>query len=544
MVTTLTAPRPAPRSFGHVDTWVFDLDNTLYPHHVNLWQQVDVRIRDYIADFLKIGHEEAFRLQKDYYKRYGTSMRGLMTEHGMKPDDFLDFVHQVDHSPLEPNPPLGVAIEKLHGRKLILTNGTRSHADAVLARLGLDRHFEDVFDIVAGELEPKPSPVVYDRFLKAHGVNAERAAMFEDLARNLAVPHRLGMTTVLVVPENTREVFREDWELEGRDEPHVDHVTDNLVAFLGIHRREALRKPMRNQQKLSVAIVGAGIGGLAVAAALRKYFIEPVIYEQADAFARVGAGIQQSPNAVKVHRWLGIEERTRGGRVAPETSLNRDALSGKVTNDHPLGREVEARYGAPYLTMHRGDLHDALASVVPAQSIRLGKKLTQIRERGARVELAFADGSEAEADAVIGADGVHSLARDHVAGPEQARFTGRLAYRTTFPVSLLSGVDIGLSRTKWWGKDRHIVIYFVTAKRDEVYFTTSQPEKADWMTKEFWSMTGDLAEMRAAFASFHSEVQRVLAAAPQVHKWGIYERAPLPAWSRETSRCWATPAIR
>ena len=145
--------RPAPRRFDHVETWVFDLDNTLYPHHVNLWQQVDVRIRDYIADFLKIGHEEAFRLQKDYYKRYGTSMRGLMTEHGMKPDDFLDFVHQVDHSPLEPNPPLGVAIERLPGRKLILTNGTRAHADAVLARLQLDRHFEDVFDIVAGELE-------------------------------------------------------------------------------------------------------------------------------------------------------------------------------------------------------------------------------------------------------------------------------------------------------------------------------------------------------------------------------------------------------
>jgi putative hydrolase of the HAD superfamily len=227
-----TAPRPAPRRFDHIETWVFDLDNTLYPHHVNLWQQVDVRIRDYIADFLKIGHEEAFRLQKDYYKRYGTSMRGLMTEHGMKPDNFLEFVHQVDHSPLEPNPPLGHAIERLPGRKLILTNGTRAHADAVLARLGLDRHFEDVFDIVAGELEPKPSPAAYDRFLKVHGVNAERAAMFEDLARNLAVPHRLGMTTVLVVPENTREVFREDWELEGRDEPHVDHVTDNLVAFL------------------------------------------------------------------------------------------------------------------------------------------------------------------------------------------------------------------------------------------------------------------------------------------------------------------------
>jgi putative hydrolase of the HAD superfamily len=224
--------RPAPRAFGHVETWVFDLDNTLYPHHLNLWQQVDERIRDYIAGFLKVTNEEAFRVQKDYYKRYGTSMRGLMIEHGMKPDDFLDFVHRIDHSPLEPNPALGVAIEQLPGRKLILTNGTRRHADAVLARLGLDRHFQDVFDIIAAELEPKPSPGTYDRFLTLHDVDAGKAAMFEDLARNLAVPHSLGMTTVLVVPEHTREVFREGWELEGRDAPHVDHVTDDLVGFL------------------------------------------------------------------------------------------------------------------------------------------------------------------------------------------------------------------------------------------------------------------------------------------------------------------------
>ncbi|HVY00891.1 MAG TPA: pyrimidine 5'-nucleotidase [Pseudorhodoplanes sp.] len=220
------------RAFAHVETWVFDLDNTLYPHHLNLWQQVDERIRDYIAAFLKVTKDEAFRVQKDYYKRYGTSMRGLMTEHGMKPDDFLDFVHQIDHSPLEPDAELGTALEKLPGRKLILTNGTRAHADAVMRRLAIHDHFEDVFDIMAAELEPKPSPRTYDRFLKAHGVDPEKAAMFEDLARNLEVPHALGMTTVLVVPQHTREVFRERWELEGRDAPHVDHVTDNLAAFL------------------------------------------------------------------------------------------------------------------------------------------------------------------------------------------------------------------------------------------------------------------------------------------------------------------------
>jgi putative hydrolase of the HAD superfamily len=225
------------RGFDHVETWVFDLDNTLYPHHLNLWQQVDERIRDYIAKFLDITHDEAFRLQKDYYRRYGTSMRGLMTEHGMRPDDFLDFVHQIDHSPLEPNPALGAALEKLAGRKLILTNGTRKHADAVMQRLEIHHHFEGVFDIVAAELEPKPLARTYDRFLARHGVEPKKSAMFEDLARNLSVPHALGMTTVLVVPEGTRDVFREEWELEGRDDPHVNHVTDDLAGFLAAIRR-------------------------------------------------------------------------------------------------------------------------------------------------------------------------------------------------------------------------------------------------------------------------------------------------------------------
>jgi putative hydrolase of the HAD superfamily len=221
-----------PRRFDHVETWVFDLDNTLYPHHVNLWHQVDVRIRDYIARLLDVSTDEAFRLQKDYYRRYGTSMRGLMVEHGMKPDNFLEFVHEIDHSPLEPNPALGAALEKLQGRKLILTNGTAKHADAVMRRLAIHHHFDDVFDIVAAELEPKPAAATYDRFLARHAVAPAKAAMFEDLARNLSVPHALGMTTVLIVPTGTREVFREDWELEGRDAPHVDHVTDDLAGFL------------------------------------------------------------------------------------------------------------------------------------------------------------------------------------------------------------------------------------------------------------------------------------------------------------------------
>jgi putative hydrolase of the HAD superfamily len=220
------------RGFGKVETWVFDLDNTLYPHHLNLWHQVDERIRDYIVGFLKISRDEAFRLQKDYYLRYGTTMRGLMEEHGLEPDEYLELVHQIDHSPLTPNPALGAAIAGLNGRKLILTNGTRKHADSVLARLEIGHHFEDVFDIRAAALEPKPRPQVYERFLSRHGVDPDRAAIFEDLARNLEVPHALGMTTVLVVPAGAGVVLREDWELAGRDAPHVDHVTDDLAGFL------------------------------------------------------------------------------------------------------------------------------------------------------------------------------------------------------------------------------------------------------------------------------------------------------------------------
>jgi 6-hydroxynicotinate 3-monooxygenase len=288
---------------------------------------------------------------------------------------------------------------------------------------------------------------------------------------------------------------------------------------------------MPAQKPLSIGIIGAGIGGLAVAATLRQAGFAPTIFEQAKAFARVGAGIQQSPNAMKVHRGLGIEDRLRQTSFRPETSLNRDAITGAVTNNHPLGAAVEAKYGAPYLTLHRGDLHAALLDLVPSDSIALGKKLVSIDQDGDRVHLAFADGSHAELDAVIGADGVHSPMRDYVVGPTVARFTGRLAYRTTYPASRLN-IDIGSSRTKWWGRDRHIVIYFVTAARDEVYFVTSQPEAADWMTKESWSSKGDLDELRAAFADFHPDVRAVLAAAPEVHKWGIFERDPLPTWSR------------
>ncbi|WP_350335348.1 pyrimidine 5'-nucleotidase [Coralliovum pocilloporae] len=219
-------------SFRGVDTWLFDLDNTLYPRHCDLFAQVDVRIRDFVSCLLDMPADDAHRLQKSYYKEYGTTLRGLMIEHGIEPDEFLEYVHDIDHSPVKPDPALAKAIEALPGRKFIFTNGTVAHAEAVANRLGVTDHFEEIFDIVWADLIPKPHRVVYDRLAEETGLDPKRTAMFEDLSRNLEVPHDMGMRTVLLVPEHTREVFHEEWEAEGRNAPHIQFVTDNLAGFL------------------------------------------------------------------------------------------------------------------------------------------------------------------------------------------------------------------------------------------------------------------------------------------------------------------------
>ena len=285
---------------------------------------------------------------------------------------------------------------------------------------------------------------------------------------------------------------------------------------------------MTTGKQPSIAIVGAGMGGLAAAAALRQRGVDVQVYEQARRFGRVGAGIQMLPNSMKVLRGLGVEDRLRAIAFAPYSHLNRVGDTGAVTNELAL---LERRYGAPYLCLHRATLHEALLSTLPEEIVHLNKKLVGLDERAGQVELAFADGTTARADAVIGADGVHSVVRELLLGPERPYNKGRVAYRGVFPAALLGGRDLGPSRTKWWGTDRHIVIYYTTAARDEVYFVTSQPEPIAWMTAESWSATGDVNELRAAFTDFHEDVRAVLAATPSCHKWAILERDPLPSWS-------------
>ncbi len=280
--------------------------------------------------------------------------------------------------------------------------------------------------------------------------------------------------------------------------------------------------------KLSIAIVGAGMGGLAAAATLRRCGMAVQVYEQAPRFARIGAGIQMMPNSMKVLRQIGIEQRLRRVAFAPHSHLNRVWDTGEVTRELPM---PESLYGAPYLCMHRADLHGALLAALPAELIHLGKKLVGLDQARPQVALTFADGSRAQADAVVGADGVHSVVRDIIIGPDAPLHNGRIAYRAVFASALMHGREIGPSRTKWWGGDRHIVIYYTNAARSELYFVTSVPEPAEWLTRESWSAKGDVQELRNAYVGFHPDVRAVLEACPDCHKWAILEREPLARWS-------------
>jgi putative hydrolase of the HAD superfamily len=218
--------------FRRVETWIFDLDNTLYPAECNLFAQVDQRMGTFISELLGVNREEAKRIQKDYYYRYGTTLAGLMREHKLPPERFLDYVHDIDLAPVAESPALGAALERLPGKKYIFTNGSRRHAERVAGKLGVLHHFDDLFDIAACDYVPKPSPEAYNAFLKAHGVAGPAAAMFEDLPHNLESPHALGMATVLVrssyIDHPTQRAMTEWRTLPA----HIHHITDNLTGFL------------------------------------------------------------------------------------------------------------------------------------------------------------------------------------------------------------------------------------------------------------------------------------------------------------------------
>lgn len=218
--------------FADVDTWVFDLDNTLYPSDSDLWAKIDMRITLFLSELFGMDGLSSRALQKFYYQRYGTTLRGLMLEYKVEPAEFLAFVHDIDRSGLKPDLLLASALTALPGRKLILTNGSREHALRTVEKLGLQEMFEDIFDIAAADLVPKPAAENYQRFFDKHNVEPSRAAMFEDIVHNLEAPHARGMRTALVVPKPGQTDHREAWEIMREVPAHVDYVTDDLEGFL------------------------------------------------------------------------------------------------------------------------------------------------------------------------------------------------------------------------------------------------------------------------------------------------------------------------
>jgi putative hydrolase of the HAD superfamily len=220
------------RDFAQIDTWVFDLDNTLYPASCRLFDQIDARMGEFVARLLNVDFGEAKQRQKRLFYQYGTTLRGLMVEHGVRPDDFLEYVHDIDHAPVPPDPKLDAALHALPGRKLVFTNGTVTHAEKVLARIGVTHHFGSIFDIVHSDYIPKPEMAPYRKFVAETGIRAETAAMFEDIARNLEAPHELGMTTVLVVSPENHDAEHVNRATGGTAQQHVHYVTDDLAGFL------------------------------------------------------------------------------------------------------------------------------------------------------------------------------------------------------------------------------------------------------------------------------------------------------------------------
>lgn len=222
----------AARTFAHVDTWVFDLDNTLYPSECNLFAQVDERMGAYVARYLGVPVPYARHLQKSYYRQFGTTLSGLMAIHKMEPKPFLDYVHDIDLSVVPPSPELRAVIEALPGRKLIFTNGSVAHAERVAGRIGILDLFEGICDIVACDYQPKPGAEAFASFVSRHGVAPVRSAMFEDMPQNLEVPHALGMTTVLIRStyiDHPAQAKVRHWQTPPA---HVHHMTDDLVTFL------------------------------------------------------------------------------------------------------------------------------------------------------------------------------------------------------------------------------------------------------------------------------------------------------------------------
>ncbi|MEU4430193.1 FAD-dependent monooxygenase [Nocardia rhamnosiphila] len=279
----------------------------------------------------------------------------------------------------------------------------------------------------------------------------------------------------------------------------------------------------------SVAVCGAGIGGLTAALALRKIGIDAQVFERTSRFARVGADINLTPNAVRALDGLGLGSALRDSAARPQFRISRTWDTGAETSRLEMGSSAEARYGSPQLTLHRGDLMSALESALPKDNISLGRQVVDIRDGAVH----FADGGVHRADVIIGADGIHSAVRTALFGPEHPTFTGVVAFRAVVPAAAVAAVPNLDSFTKWWGPDAatQIVTFPLSQGKDIFIFATCAQD--EW-TEESWTTPGSADELRDLYRDFHPEARVLLDACDDVLKSALYVRDPLPAWTAGT----------
>jgi 6-hydroxynicotinate 3-monooxygenase len=283
------------------------------------------------------------------------------------------------------------------------------------------------------------------------------------------------------------------------------------------------------QKSPRIAVIGAGLGGAAAAALMEKAGFNVKLYEQASSFSRLGAGIHVGPNVMKILREMGIEDELNRIGSHPDFWYSRDWKTAEVVAQIPLGDYALSHYGASYLTVHRGDFHKLMIDAIGTDVLEYDKKLTGVVDRGDVVHLSFADGTTAEADIVIGADGVNSQIRESLLGPELPIYSGYVGHRAVFPIANVKNFSHDLC-TKWWSDDRHMMVYFMTANKDEIYYVTGVPDPT-WDISKSW-VPSSKEEMRAAFDGWHNGVQSLIEATTEVTKWPFLERNPMPLWSR------------
>ena len=281
-------------------------------------------------------------------------------------------------------------------------------------------------------------------------------------------------------------------------------------------------------RKTRIAVVGAGLGGMTVAGFLQRAGFAVTIYEQAPAFSRIGAGIILSANAMKVLRRLGLEQMVVDIGIKADCYISRAWDTGETMYKIEFDAESEARFGGPYANIHRGDLHAVLEKGVVPGSIAFNHRLAALDERRDAIRLAFDNGVTVEADIVVGADGVNSKVREYLLGLEPPRYIGMAAQRAIFPTQALRGFKIP-DCTKWWGPDRHILVYFMTSRRDEVYVIGVAP-RATWES-DTASLPSSRGELFKNFGDFHGDLLRVIEVTTDVTIWPIFDRERNDRWS-------------